>query len=389
MYRYADIRKVHLEITSKCNASCPQCSRNFFGKPFPSFPLTELTLEDIRTIFPEDFVRQLTLMFMSGTYGDAVVARHTLETFEYFRACQPSMRLGMHTNGSGRNPEWWQRLAGVVDYCAFGIDGLADTNYLYRRGTKWEKVIESARAFIGAGGHAEWHFIVFRHNEHQVEQARTLARELGFKEFCVKRTGRFLKGWKQTPFSPVLDREGRLEYLLEMPESPQYRNQNFLEVYHNRDAGEAHLRETPIDCKVAGSRSVYVSAEGLVLPCCWMATLYPDRESVEADEVQRLVEVLPLQKAKPVGRLRSQGLQEVWQLIERLPQGKDSINARLVPLKDIVEGPFFQELVPGGWERKPFAEGRLRVCAKHCGECNVKAAQNVTMALRPSIFQPR
>jgi len=87
-------------------------------------------------------------------------------------------------------------------------------------------------------------------------------------------------------------------------------------------------------------------------------------------------------KAKPVGRLRSQGLQEIWRLIEQLPHGKDSINATLVPLKDIVEGPFFQELVPRGWERKKFNEGRLRVCAKHCGACSVKAGQNVKMELQ-------
>lgn len=382
MYKYSDIRKVHLEITSKCNASCPQCSRNFFGKPFDSLPLTELTLDDIKRIFPEDFVRQLKVMFMSGTYGDAMVARDTVEVFEYFRACQPSMRLGMHTNGSGRNPEWWGRLAAVVDYCAFGIDGLADTNHLYRRGTRWDKVMESVKAFIGAGGHADWHFIVFRHNEHQVEEARELARELGFREFCVKRTGRFLKAWKETPFSPVLDREGRLEYLLEMPTSPQYRNKNFMEVYSDHAAAESHLTETEINCKVAGSRSVYVSAEGLVLPCCWMATLYPVGEEIEADEKQRLVNLLPMAKAKPAGRLRSQGLQEIWRLIEQLPHGKDSINATLVPLKEIVEGAFFQEMVPGGWEPKSFEDGRLRVCAKHCGACNVKAGQNVKLELQ-------
>ncbi len=382
MYKYSDIRKVHLEITSKCNANCPQCSRNFFGKPFDSLPLTELTLDDIKRVFPEDFVRQLKVMFMSGTYGDAMVARDTVEVFEYFRACNPSMRLGMHTNGSGRKPEWWERLAAVVDYCAFGIDGLADTNHLYRRGTKWDKVMESVKAFIGAGGHADWHYIVFRHNEHQVEEARELARELGFREFCVKRTGRFLKAWKETPFSPVLDREGQLEYLLEMPTSSQYRNKNFMEVYGDRDTAESHLAETEINCKVAGSRSVYVSAEGLVLPCCWMATLYPMGEEIEADEKQRLVNLLPLAKAKPVGRLRSQGLQEIWRLIEQLPHGKNSINATLVPLKEIVEGAFFQELVPGGWEPQSFEEGRLRVCAKHCGACNVKAGQNVKLELQ-------
>jgi hypothetical protein len=91
--------------------------------------------------------------------------------------------------------------------------------------------------------------------------------------------------------------------------------------------------------------------------------------------------MLPLDMARPASRLRSRGLSEIWRLIEQLPNGKDSINARLVPLKDIVDGPFFQELVPAGWQRKGFDEGRLRVCAKQCGECSVKDGQNVMFQL--------
>ena len=31
MYRYDDIRTVHLEITQRCQAACPMCDRNMNG----------------------------------------------------------------------------------------------------------------------------------------------------------------------------------------------------------------------------------------------------------------------------------------------------------------------------------------------------------------------
>ena len=65
----------------------------------------------------------------------------------------------------------------------WGIDGLEDTNHIYRVGAKWEKIINNAKAFIDAGGIASWQFIEFEHNKHQIEEAKQLAKELGFKEF--------------------------------------------------------------------------------------------------------------------------------------------------------------------------------------------------------------
>jgi hypothetical protein len=46
-------------------------------------------------------------------------------------------------------------------------------------------------AFIAAGGNAEWDFLVFRHNEHQVDAARALALGMGFTLFNAKATSRF------------------------------------------------------------------------------------------------------------------------------------------------------------------------------------------------------
>ena len=47
MYRYQDIRTVHLEITAKCQAACLQCDRNINGGDInPNINLDELCLED-------------------------------------------------------------------------------------------------------------------------------------------------------------------------------------------------------------------------------------------------------------------------------------------------------------------------------------------------------
>ena len=32
MYKYQDIKQIHLEITQKCQAACPMCDRNMNGK---------------------------------------------------------------------------------------------------------------------------------------------------------------------------------------------------------------------------------------------------------------------------------------------------------------------------------------------------------------------
>ncbi|MCB0385266.1 MAG: hypothetical protein KDD43_07720, partial [Bdellovibrionales bacterium] len=45
------VHDVHLEITIKCNALCPQCSRVYREKINPIMPISELSLEDIKKFF--------------------------------------------------------------------------------------------------------------------------------------------------------------------------------------------------------------------------------------------------------------------------------------------------------------------------------------------------
>lgn len=348
IYSYDQIKSVHLEITDKCNASCPMCARNWYGGKINEFlPLTELSLIDIQRIMPIEFVQQLSVCYMCGNYGDPIVATDTLEILKWLRSVNPGIQLGIHTNASAKTAGWWKELGNLLsnrgDYVKFGIDGLEDTNHLYRRGTYWHKIMDNAKAFIDAGGIAHWEFIVFRHNEHQVDDARLLSERMGFKQFRIKKTGRFfsntkLEGKEQ---HPVKNRKDEIEYFIEKPINPLYQNNSLLNEQSLIDSFgnmQNYLDQTCIKCKVSEDKSIYISAEGLVFPCCWTAN-------------QLYVPYWPYKKS------------EIWSLLDG---DTKNINAIENDLKSIIEGKFFNDIATS-WSKPSIADGKLRVCAKTCG----------------------
>ena len=352
LYHYNEVRIVHLELTHRCNAACPMCSRNIHGGALnPDMPLSELSLAEIKAILLPDFVRQLKRIYACGNYGDPIVARDCIEVFRYLRENGPDLNLCLHTNGSARRPDWWRELATIMKqgphYLRFGIDGLEDTNHLYRRGADWKTVMRSAESFIAAGGHAEWDYLVFKHNEHQVEGARKLAREMGFKEFFVRKTGRFLSSGELETSDrfDVRDKQGRFEYWLEQPTNPEYLNPAFGNLEQVRQRyGEYHsyLDQVDINCKVAGrKRKIYLSAQGYALPCCWLGAVFSEASTPER--------------------------QQFAELIDRYG-GSAALDARRIGLEAVIEGPLFQQAIPQSWDLASIDDGKLAICARTCGK---------------------
>jgi len=380
MYTYNEIKTVHLEMTDACNAACPMCARNINGgEDNPQLPNTELYLDDIKKIFEPKFIAQLDRMYMCGNYGDPIAARDTLETFAYFREHNPNMMLSLHTNGSAKRPEWWAELAATIGrkgYVVFSLDGLEDTNHLYRQNTVWSKIMETAQAFINAGGRARWDFIVFNHNEHQVEEAEALANQMGFERFQFKKSARFFSNVSGVTKEAhqAQNRKGMKTTLLQAPTNPKYRNAaldeiskvakgsnvqpvNFLPTKAKDLEGklwpqmftrnplkkktmEKYWDEAIIKCKVQEEKSIYITAEGIVQPCCWTAgQMY-------------------------IWYYTPQGAQ-IWNYINEV--GKDNLSAINHSLESIINGKFMQELVPGSWDKPSCADGKLAVCSKTCG----------------------
>jgi MoaA/NifB/PqqE/SkfB family radical SAM enzyme len=258
MYRYQDIKDIHLEITSKCQARCPMCPRRENGGPLnPNMHLTEINLQTFKHWFSVDFIKQLHSLFMCGNLGDPIIAKDTLEIYQYLKECNPNIRLAMHTNGSARDIEWWKKLAQLKVKVTFGLDGLADTHSLYRISTDFNKIIENAQAFITAGGVAKWHMLVFAHNEHQIEQCRTMSKELGFQDFQIKHTTRFRNGMFN-----VIDDEGRTTHIL----YPTEKSKQMISKVEKSQSESISI----ISCKAKKNSQLYISATGTVTPCCWL-----------------------------------------------------------------------------------------------------------------------
>ena len=184
MIAYENIRDVHLEISTLCNAICPLCPRNFHGYPFnDGYPEVNLTLENAKRIFSVDFIKQLTTLRINGNYGDIVMNPEAVDIVKYFRDSNTFLNISISTNGSARNKNFWESLAKLKTKVLFCLDGLEDTHDLYRQNTSWKTIIKNASIFIDAGGNAIWKFIKFDHNNHQIEQCRDLSKQMKFIQF--------------------------------------------------------------------------------------------------------------------------------------------------------------------------------------------------------------
>ena len=240
-----EIKVLHLEPTDVCQAACPLCARETDVNFDPS-QKHHLTLDQILQHITDEDIRDLDKMFMCGNYGDPAAGRNTLEIYRYFRELNPEITLGMNTNGAIQNTAWWQALGEIFhrqqDYVVFSIDGLEDTNHIYRRGVNWNKLMENARAYIATGARAHWDMLVYGHNEHQVDDCQQIAQDLGFSWFRAKVSRR-----------PYVDG-------LEFPIGWRL----------------SHRVSRHIRCHALLEHSIYIDAQGRVSPCCWLGSQQQD-----------------------------------------------------------------------------------------------------------------
>ena len=338
MHQLSDIRILHVEMSSFCNARCPRCIRNDSGTEYNTgFPEHNTTLLEFQQIFPKSFIRQLNTFLISGNLGDMIMNPEVLDIIRWFRQIHPTIRVWTCTNGSGRTSDFWKELAALGVEVTFAIDGLEDTNHLYRQNTSWTTIIKNAKTFIGAGGKATWQFVKFDHNQHQIEQARELSTQMGFVTFYTIINGRG-PGHVFTRFGDYSHTIGASGQSKDYQTMVFHRTKTQADL--NRNYLLQHQSKPRIDCESKRTRELYMNSVGELYPCC-----YVGHNPTTLDPVIT-------------------GATFIGQLKEFMADHKVKNNALQYPLAECIE--WFNE-IEKTWAIGQVREGRLMICNDSCG----------------------
>jgi len=252
------IEYLELEITSRCNAQCIVCPRYDNGILNKNFIVTDLTPETLQRNFTTEILSTIKSIILKGTIGDAGFHPNLDGVLDLFA----DKSIFLHTNGSSRTSEWWHNVAKKypnlrVRFCLDGLD--FETHFLYRK-TNFNKVLENARSFIAGGGIAEWFFIIFRHNQHQINDCLKLAKDYGFSKFTAIYSDRYGENFEE----PV-NFTTNLNHILWTNVTNFDWPTNEIKTINFYNANQNKLQ----CCPNLKNNVTYIGSDGTVWPCCY------------------------------------------------------------------------------------------------------------------------
>ena len=258
------VKRVEIELSSYCNAACPGCLRTDMLNKNKPFPLSHL---DEKVLFEKFSKMHLKgfLVFLCGVLGDPLMHPKIFEIIEWF--LHQDSRILISTNASLRSENFWKKLGQLSSqtkrlYINFAVDGLEDTNAVYRVNTNYSLIEKNMITYSQNKGAGKWVFIEFDHNRHQIESARRKAHLLNM-EFSVNRAVRnSMHKWKvsskkEVNFHYVTHTKGTLHSKLE----------TFKKIKNNQID---KWNPESINCKYLHKKDFFLASDGTVWPCCYL-----------------------------------------------------------------------------------------------------------------------
>lgn len=238
-----------IEPANVCNLSCPLCltsSINQSRKP------AIMPLETFKKII--DDCGDYLLLIILWNWGEPFLNPHLIEMIAYAKA----RGIVVHTSTNGNIPLDEAQVEALVDS---GLDSLVvaadgarqETYEKYRQNGRLDRVILNMKNIIrvrNAKGKTtpriNMRFVVMRHNEAEIEEARSLARTLGVDFFTLKTVD-------------MHPDEGLDLDKLYAPEKSDYRRYEY-------DRGTFQRKERPFVCMRPWKR-ITLDVSGEVIPC--------------------------------------------------------------------------------------------------------------------------
>jgi len=301
MWTMDTIEWLDIELTSFCNIECKGCFRVLSKHADKILNKEYITIDTIRERFQKSMFPNIKIINFCGSVDEPTSHPQFFDIIRHFADWDAHINIA--TNGSLRTTKWWEELASILPSShavTWGIDGSDELSEVYREGSNFIKVEQNFRAFNAAGGRSNWQFIVFEHNEHQLEEAKQRATDEGFKSFKT-----IISHRKQSKGDTV--KAAKTEKIDNAPEIPY------------------------VSCKYGNQKRIFINHMGNVIPCCHLNSKMLEYSASEEhkDEFESLLknndymQTINLKHATIEDAIHSdiwQGIQNSWDSDQPIPR---------------------------------------------------------------------
>lgn len=368
---------IFIDITDHCNSKCPLCTRHKVSKftnvvdlvPTTFVNRSSVSIETWKKWFTPEVLKKISFINFQGSFGEPSLCEDLLDIIKYSRSINKNIDILMSTNGGTRDKNFWKSLGRIIFFSTpnsrviFSIDGLEDTLSEYRVGVDYNKVIDNAKSFISSGGNAEWRMLVFKHNEHQIEQCKQVSKELGFKKFSHQTVNGFWDTSGTGNGSYTYRHKGKIKTLQEASD-PKF----------TTNPGKSKLNSY-IHCdfnhKINSVGNLRIDSMGIVHACCYhqarLRYFYPDYYINKNPDAKPVYDesIDNPNMGSGVKYLQKIFYDSIIPLIEE-QGGLKSINLNYFSLEQIISTPFFQHSLISSWKNP------IHMCRENCGISRMK-----------------
>lgn len=240
---------ISFEPTTSCNLRCPECPS---GLRSFTRPTGMLDLQLYRKVLDELSGQLLYLILYFQ--GEPYLHPQFFELVQYAR--KKKIYIATSTNAHYLTDENARKtVESGLDRLIISIDGTTQETYeSYRVGGNLAKVIEGARNIVkwkkelkSSTPHVIFQFLVVKHNQHQIQELKQLAKEIGVDEVGLKT-------------AQVYEYEDGNELI---PDLDQYSR------YKKTSAGKWEVKHSLDNHCWKMWHSCVVTWDGKVVPCCF------------------------------------------------------------------------------------------------------------------------
>lgn len=340
-----NIHKMELELTSDCNAACPGCARTLNAG---MYEVTHFSFADLKRILPnERYIRGKDIN-LCGVLGDPLYHPEVLEITEYL--LENGAKVTISTNaGVGSKDLYYElgKLSGkykwkfILQAC---IDGHAETNHIYRVNTKFSIIERNLNEFAKHSYKEDnlsnkWVYIIFDHNEHEVEIAKAHAKRLGMK--FVIRTG--MRNSYYDWVAKIGKKNAKQEKVVSTTGDKEHKRRD--EVYKLDELIENNKVDSDviktIKCKYVHEGEIFINSLQQMWPCCFLwDSAFKNKENIN-------------------GKLEE--------------YGQDWNSLKNQSIEDVMQHPYYSTVLEESWNATH--SKHLNRCVRSCGFN--KAYQNV------------